>query len=207
MMHDIEKFTKFYESKFGKNILEKEAQYIYRELKDCQKVLDVGCGIGSFEQRLLSLNIIGLDSSKEMLDEARRQSSNVFVLGDAESLCFKNSCFDAVFYVTTLEFVNDYKKAVKEAWRVTKQNGKFLIMMLNPESEYFHEHAQRKGSYFRRMRQADLEKVRDFISKFYDIYREEYFLGIKNEHAFSTSDKRFASLYVISAAKNLYPKS
>lgn len=198
---DVKKFTKFYESKFGEKILEKEAQYIYRELKDCKKILDAGCGIGSFEQKLLDLNIIGLDSSVEMLKEARKQSNKAFVRGDAENLCFKDACFDAVFYVTALEFVNDYKKAVKEAWRATKQSGKILLIMLNPESEYFHEHVQREGSYFKNIKHAHLTEMRDFISKFYDICGEEYFLGIKGEQIFDDSDSRFASLYVVAGRK------
>jgi len=216
MINGIEKFTKFYESKFGKNILEKEAQYIHRELKGCKKILDAGCGTGLFEQELSDLNIVGLDCSKGMLEEARKRSNKNFVLGDAGNLCFKDSCFDAVFYVTVLEFLSDYQNAVKEAHRATKQHGKILIMMLNPESEYFHEHKKKEDSYFRRIRHADLGKVGSFISNFYDIYWAEYFLGINRGQVFDTSDKRFASLYVIagiknntgaSAAKNLYPKS
>ena len=54
-MIDIKKFVRFCETDFGKEILEKEIEYIYQELKDCQRILDVGCGIGSFEQKLSNL--------------------------------------------------------------------------------------------------------------------------------------------------------
>ena len=73
------------------------------------KILDVGCGIGSFEHSLPSLNIIGLDSSKEMLEEARKRSDKIFVLGNVEHLEIEDSAFDAVFTVTTLEFLDDYQ--------------------------------------------------------------------------------------------------
>ena len=131
-----------------------------------------------------------------MLREARRRSNKTFVLGDAENLDFDDSSFDAVFYVATLEFVGNYQKAIQEAWRVTKPNGKLLVMMLNPESEYFYEHMQRDDSYFRKVKHTNLGEIRDYISRLYQIAKEEYFLGIKGEKIFDTSDKRFASLYV-----------
>src|SRR3989338_4085116 len=126
MMTDVEKFVRFCRTDFGKSLLEKEAEYVYQELRSCQKILDVGCGIGTFEQRLASLDITGLDHSEEMLEEARKRSDKTFVLGTAESLDFDDSTFDAVFYVATLEFVTDYQKAIQEAYRVTKPNGKLF---------------------------------------------------------------------------------
>ncbi len=201
MSTDVEKFVRFCESDFGKRVLEREVEYVYRELKDYKNILNIGSGIGSFEQKLGSLNIIGLDSSAEMLEEARRRSDKTFVLGNAENLEFDDSSFDAVFYVATLDFVSNYQRAIQEAWRVTKLDGKLLVMMLNPESEYFHKHWQRKGSYFGKIKHTDTSGVRDYISKFYQITREEYFLGIKGQQIFDTSDKRFASLYVLIGRK------
>ena len=205
MTNNVEKFIKFCESDFGKRVLEKEAEYVYQELRSCQKILDVGCGIGTFEQRLASLDITGLDASEEMLEEARKRSDKTFVLGNAESLDFDDSSFDAIFYIATLEFVTDYQKAIQEAYRVTRPNGKLLVMMLNPESEYFHEHFQRTDSYFRRIKHIDLGEVTKYISRFYQITRNEYFLGIKGQQVFDTSDKRYASLCVLVGKKTATP--
>ncbi|MEK6936082.1 MAG: class I SAM-dependent methyltransferase [Nanoarchaeota archaeon] len=202
MNTDIKKFVRFCESNFGQSILKKESEYIYQELKDCQKILDVGCGIGSFEQKLFDLNIIGLDSSAKMLKEARKRSNKTFVLGNAENLPFSNCSFDAVFYVATLEFLNNYQKAIQEAKRVTKPNGKLLVMMLNPESKYFHEHAQKENSYFKRIKHTNTKKIKNYVSQYYNIIEEEYFLGIKKEKIFDSSNKRFAGLYVIVGKKN-----
>lgn len=201
MNSDIGKFVRFYESDFGQKILKNEVEYIHRELKDCKTILDIGCGIGPFEQKLRDFNIIGLDSSIEMLKEARKRSDKNFVLGDAEDLCFGNSSFDAVLYVTTLEFVSDYQRAIREAYRVTKPYGKLLVMMLNPESEYFHEHFRRKDSYFRRIKYTDLREISVYISKLYKIVKQEYFLGIKGQQVFDASDRRFASLYAVVGEK------
>jgi ubiquinone/menaquinone biosynthesis C-methylase UbiE len=175
MRTDIEKFVKFWDSEFGKQIMQREAGYIYSELRDCETILDVGCGIGSFEQNLPSLNIIGLDISKEMLEEARKRSNKTFIQGNVEDLKFEDSTFDAVFTVTTLEFLNNYKKAVKEIARVTKRYGKFLVMMLNPKSEYFKEELKKPGDYFRRITHTNLQEIRDYTSLFYTITKEENF--------------------------------
>ncbi|MEK6891927.1 MAG: class I SAM-dependent methyltransferase [Nanoarchaeota archaeon] len=204
-MADVEKFVRFCGTDFGKSLLEKEAEYIYQELRGCQKILDVGCGIGTFEQRLAKLDITGLDASEEMLKEARKRSNKTFVLGNAKSLDFGDSSFDAVFYVATLEFVTDYQRAIQEAYRVTKSNGKLLVMMLNPASEYFHEHFQRRDSYFRRIKHTDLGEVEESISRFYQITKKEYFLGIKGQQVLDTSDKRYASLYVLVGKKTATP--
>lgn len=201
MTSDVEKFVKFCKSDFGKRVLEKEVEFVYQQLKDCQRILDVGCGIGQFEQMLPTFNIVGLDNSEEMLKEARKRSNKTFVLGNAESLNFDDDAFDSVFYVATLEFVTDYQRAIQEAYRVTKPDGKLLIIMLNPESEYFKEHMQREDSYFRKVQHTNLGEIEDYISRFYTIERIGYFLGIRKQQVFDTTDKQFASLYAIVGGK------
>src|SRR4030043_1032103 len=119
MSIDVERFVRFCDSEFGKSIMKKEVEYVYNELRNCEEILDVGGGIGSFEENLPSLNIVGLDSSKGMLEEARKRSDKTFVLGNAEHMNFKDSTFDAVFTVATLEFLDDYQKAIREIARVT----------------------------------------------------------------------------------------
>ncbi len=200
MASDVEKFVKFCKSDFGKKITGKEAGYIQTQLKPGDKVLNVGCGIGWLEEKSPHLDIIGLDSSEEMLEKARRRSNKTFVLGDAEKLGFADGSFDAVTFVTTLEFLPDYKNAIKEAYRVLKSNGQLIAMILNPKSEYFKNHFKKKDSYFRRIQHTNLKDIENYISKFFDV-RKEYFLGIKNSDVFDTSDENFASLYVIKGVK------
>ncbi|MBI2135469.1 methyltransferase domain-containing protein [Candidatus Woesearchaeota archaeon] len=207
MATDVEKFTGFCESEFGKKVLVREAEYLRRELEGCQQILDIGCGIGQFEQQLQALNITGLDISEEMIREARKRNNNLsnktFVLGNAERLDFGDSCFDAVFFVAALEFIVDYQMAIQEAYRVTKPCGKLIVMMLNPYSGYFHEHMQQKDSYFRKVKHRNLGEIRECIARHYRIIKDEYFLGIKGQQVFDTSDKRAASLYVVAGIKEL----
>jgi ubiquinone/menaquinone biosynthesis C-methylase UbiE len=199
MMSDPEKFARFYESGLGKKILRAEVNYLKNELNDRKRILDIGCGIGVFEEMMPGLNIVGLDNSEAMLEEARKRSDKKFVLGDAQDLDFTNQSFDAMFMVTTLEFVENYKKAVEEAARVLVSKGKLVVMMLNPESEYFKSHVSKENSYFRRIRHTNLKDVKNYISKFFDA-SEEYFLEIKNQEVFTTN-KKASALYVAKGIK------
>lgn len=197
---DVQKFVQFYNSEFGRKILTKEAEYLRKELKGRKKILDIGCGIGCFEEILSELNIIGLDSSKEALEEARKKSDKKFMLGDAQHLDFPNGSFDGAFTVTTLEFLDDYKKAVDEVARVLRPGGKFVAMILNPKSKYFKSHAGRPGSYFRKIKYTNPEEIGRYISRYFTT-GGEYFLGIQDQEIFDTTDKTLAALYVIKGTR------
>jgi ubiquinone/menaquinone biosynthesis C-methylase UbiE len=61
------------------------------------KTLDVACGTG-FLTRHLPGEIVGLDQSESMLEEARRQAPNAtYVSGDGLSLPFEDGSFKRVF--------------------------------------------------------------------------------------------------------------
>ena len=61
------------------------------------RTLDVACGTG-FLTRHLRGDVVGLDQSESMLEEARRQAPNAtFVRGDALSLPFEDGAFERVF--------------------------------------------------------------------------------------------------------------
>jgi ubiquinone/menaquinone biosynthesis C-methylase UbiE len=61
------------------------------------RTLDVACGTG-FLTRHLSGDVVGLDQSKAMLNEAHKQAPSVtYVQGDALALPFVDHSFDRVF--------------------------------------------------------------------------------------------------------------
>ena len=203
--NEVEKHLKFYSSEFGKEILKGELEFVESKLKNCKNILSIGCGPASLETRLNQLhpemNITGLDNSKEML---KRVSPSIHVeFGDAQYLKFDNNTFDAVLYVTSLEFIIDYKKSVKEASRVLKNKGLVLILMLNPESYYFKEEYSDKSSYIRKnIKHVNTEKIRGCISNYFFIENKEYFLGIKDGGIFDSCNPKLASLYVLKGVKD-----
>lgn len=201
----VKKYLRFYSSKFGKEILQKELEFVESKLKDCNDILSIGCGPAFLETRLQQhhpeMNIIGLDYSKEMITQASKSIHLEY--GDAQHLEFDDNIFDAVLYVTSLEFIENYKKAIEEAHRVLKPKGIILILMLNPESDYFRDEYRDKNSYIRNnIKHMNIEEIKEFISCYFFIENEEYFLGIKDGKIFDTNTPRLSSLYVVEGRKH-----
>ena len=89
-----------------------------------ESVLDIGCGAGACLSALLEmgLQVTGLDPSTYMLDISLEKMGNRVELyrGFAEDLPFDDNSFNYSCLFTTLEFVDDPAKALREAFRVTK---------------------------------------------------------------------------------------
>lgn len=107
---------------------------LLRTLDGVKTVLEVGCGTGHFTRwfKELGYDAVGLDSSAEMLAEARRRDAISFQIGDAQDLPFAAQSFDVVALITTLEFVADPGKALSEAVRVARHG--LLLGVLNHRS-------------------------------------------------------------------------
>ena len=102
----------------------------------------------------------------------------------------------------TLEFLNNYQNAIKEIARVTKPHGKFVALILNPDSEYFTNEILKPGDYFNRMKHLDVWAIRHFASTLFTITKTEYFLGIKGRLVFDTADTKYASIFIIVGIRN-----
>ncbi|MBN1940640.1 MAG: methyltransferase domain-containing protein [Candidatus Diapherotrites archaeon] len=194
-------YSDFYRTRFGKEVLEREALLVANELKGCEKILSAGCGPAFLESRLKQLSkaeVTGLEQNPEMLKEACEKIEAV--RGNAEKMQFASKSFDCILFVTSLEFIQNYKKAVAEAARILNSNGRILALILNPESAYFKEHAQRKSSYFRKIKHTNLRKIKGEAEKFFSI-EGSYCLGIKDKTIFDSSDKKTAVLYVLKGIK------
>jgi demethylmenaquinone methyltransferase/2-methoxy-6-polyprenyl-1,4-benzoquinol methylase len=95
------------------------------------KILDVAAGPGSSSEPLFNAgaDVTSLDFSEGMLAQGRKARPYLkFVKGDALNLPFDDNQFD----VTTISFglrnTHDFKKALKEALRVTKVGGRMVIV-------------------------------------------------------------------------------
>jgi malonyl-CoA O-methyltransferase len=97
------------------------------------RLLDLGCGTGRFSLPLasrLGLNVIGLDSSKDMLTKAKQKDSNSvvnWVLAHASALPYPDSSFDIVFMSHLLHHVNSPLEVLKECGRVLIPSGAVII--------------------------------------------------------------------------------
>lgn len=103
-----------------------------------KKVLEVGCGRGSFSfylsKKYPKAYITGIDFSDKAIEIARSRFQNqnlAFETGDAEAMSFHESQFDMVISCETMEHVFHPPKMANEIHRVLKRNGTFILTTEN----------------------------------------------------------------------------
>jgi len=136
MKIDASKYDRWYQTPKGSYVgnLERELLAELIEPKEGESLLDVGCGTGyfSFYFHQLGLKVTGLDSSEEMLDVARGKIKTFFpprrwvkviefISGEATNLPFPDNSFDIVTLITSLGFIKEPHKAIREALRVARK--------------------------------------------------------------------------------------
>jgi SAM-dependent methyltransferase len=92
-----------------------------------ERILDLGCGDGVLTEKLVALGaqVVGIDSSEEMIMAARKRGLDARAV-DARALPFENE-FDAVFSNAVLHWIKDDPDApVAGAFRALKGGGRFV---------------------------------------------------------------------------------
>ncbi|MBA7661623.1 tRNA 5-carboxymethoxyuridine methyltransferase [subsurface metagenome] len=199
----MEKYLQSCKTEFWKNVFKAELNYILQELKGTKNILSVGCGPAIIETGLAEhgFDVTGLDISREALGCAPDTVRTV--AGSAEKMDFASLSFDAVIYVTSLQFIEKYKEAIKQTARVLRTGGKLLAMLLNPESEFFRKKSENSDSYINKIKHTNLREIEQTIAEYFFI-KTEYFLGIKGKEIFQSRDSNVASLYVVKGTKKQY---
>jgi ubiquinone/menaquinone biosynthesis C-methylase UbiE len=195
-MSDVERFLRFCESDFGASVMDREAAYLSDCFESDDRVLDVGCGIGSIEQRLPGYDIVGIDMSEEMVQAARSRVGRQFIVGDGRTLPITTDSVNAVFFVATLEFIREVETVLSEAVRVLEPDGVMAALILNTRSTYVRSNLERDGSYFQQMVHRDTVKLASTIDQYVDT-DQEYFLGIRDRTVFETDDPEEAAILAV----------
>ena len=121
------------------------AQDLIKEynLKDGAKILDVGCGkaflLYELKQLLPNAKVVGFDSSKYALQNAKEEIKDNLFLHNAQDIYpFGDDEFDLVISLTTLHNLKiyDLKRAVQEIERVGK-NKYIMVEAYKNEAELF----------------------------------------------------------------------
>jgi len=105
--------------------------------KQGMKILEVGCGPGSFAEDLVGLDVTCLDPSAEMLRVAKKRVDTArksrgeepakYVEAIAESIPLPDDTFDRVFCLFSFRDFQDKKKGLEEIFRVLKPGGQLVI--------------------------------------------------------------------------------
>ncbi|MGB9618967.1 MAG: class I SAM-dependent methyltransferase, partial [Armatimonadota bacterium] len=202
---DTEQYVKSCQTDFWKAVFQAEIEYLTEHLVGCKDVLSVGCGPAIVEGALSErgFHVTGLDVSREALDRAPDTIRTV--AASAEDMPFPESSFDAVMYVVSLQFIEDYRKAMKKTARVLRPKGRLIVMLLNPESGFFKGKFRDPNSYVRKIRHTGLKEIENVIVEDFGV-QTEFFLGIKEDAIFESRDVADAALYIIRGTTKLLEK-
>ena len=113
----------------------KEETYQLLKPEEGGVFIDVGCGLGFDVERLTkttSAKIIGLDTSYELLGDARRRAQDFgianadYVLADAGLHCFSDGQFDGARVDRTLQHLERPERIIEEMTRVVRKGGRVV---------------------------------------------------------------------------------
>ncbi|TDB05187.1 malonyl-[acyl-carrier protein] O-methyltransferase BioC [Halomonas marinisediminis] len=109
--------------------------------RGAMQILDLGCGPGSWSQRLADdyapdARVIGLDIAPGMLEVAQRERGDKvhWVCADAGALPLPDASLELVFSNLALQWCPDLDAVMAELYRTLRPGGRALINTLGPET-------------------------------------------------------------------------
>lgn len=116
------------------------------QYKKGDRILEVGSNVGQYTTLLAErgFQMTGVDLSEKVVELGRkiaslRELGNIeYFQMDAEDLSgFKDEAFDGVVSFSTLRYVSNIKKALKEIYRITKTGGTVALDFPNKHCPWF----------------------------------------------------------------------
>lgn len=93
-----------------------------------ERILDLGCGTGHLTQAIAATGarVVGLDSSREMIEQARETYPGIeFLVADARAFSFPYQ-FDAVFSNAALHWIREAERVVEHIVAALRPGGRFV---------------------------------------------------------------------------------
>lgn len=167
------KTVKNYIKKVDKLHPKQEAKIFLSLIKPNSPILDLGCGYGRdakiFSER--GYKVVGIDLSEKMIETAKKISpKSEFKLMDIRKLSFTNNSFDGIWANASFLHIpkKEIKTALKEAYRVLKQNGTIYLSVKEGIGEGFIEDTRYGG-----------------IKKFFSFFQKDEIENFFNDARFS----------------------
>jgi len=168
-MPKIEPFEKYYnkyEDWFIKNkfAYQSELLAIRGLLPEKGRGVEIGVGSGRFAEPLGIK--YGIDPSRKMLEIARKRGIKVS-LGVAENLPYSDESFDYALMVTTICFLDDIVKSLKEVYRILRNKGIVIIGFVDKNSKVGKEYQKikSKSDFYRVATFFSVEEVVGYLKK------------------------------------------
>ncbi len=123
----------------------RRAQFIFNQTSTLQphKILDIGCGRGFYTEALATLpyvkQIVGLDSSQEYIEAARRRkaSNKITYLREDFNQWQSDQQFDLVILSEVLEHLPNDMKVLEKVKDLLKPDGKLIITVPHMNFPFF----------------------------------------------------------------------
>jgi ubiquinone/menaquinone biosynthesis C-methylase UbiE len=165
--------------------------------------LDIGCGTGNYTIALsnLGLNFTGVEPSEMMLDVARSIDKHInWLTGTAEQIPAGDNAFNGAMATLTIHHWKNIGLALKEIYRVTETDGKFVLFTATPKQMqgYWLNH------YFPNMLQSSINQMpgleaieTELVNAgFKNIIKEKYFIKEDLQDYFLYAGKLNPMLYL-----------
>ena len=125
----FEDYEKWFD--FNKYAYQSEINAIHHFIPEEGKGIEIGIGSGLFAKPLGMTN--GIEPSPQMRLIAEERGLNVYD-GIAENVPLEDKTFDYALFVTTICFVDDIDKSLKEIMRILKPEGRIIIGFVDKNS-------------------------------------------------------------------------
>jgi ubiquinone/menaquinone biosynthesis C-methylase UbiE len=157
-------FALEYDSWFDRNhfAYQSEIEAVRRFIPNIGLGVEIGTGTGRFS---IPFSItIGVEPSKAMAEIAASRGITVHNT-KAEDLPFCSGHFDFALMITTLCFVDDPQKALKEAYRILEPSGQLILGILDKETKLgrIYESMKATNKFYREANFYSTKEVFDLL--------------------------------------------
>ena len=122
------------------------------------RILDVGCGEGLAEVslgrlQLSQVRLAGIDLFVHKVIQARHETAShnqrvLLAAADAARLPFVDASFDSTYCVAVLQHMSEVESAVSEFARVTRDNGRIVVVEPDNAARYVYSSTPTGGALF-----------------------------------------------------------
>lgn len=156
-------------------------------IKDIINALDIGCGGGIYSKALSDMGINSvtcLDFSESILQGARQNCKNYnnisFKHGNASETGLNSNSYDLILERALIHHIHELEVSFKEAYRVLKEDGIFIIQDRTPEDCYLKGNNEHIRGFFFDLFPRLIEKETNRRHKSKTVVKSLEKVGFKN---------------------------
>ena len=135
-----------------------------KSFKPGSVIADIGCGNGKNMGSRMDCNYIGLDTCKNLMDQAKKKDNCQFIVGNCTNIPLDTSSIDYVMCIAVIHHLSSNErrlKAIEEIIRILKKNGEALLYVWALEQPKFEKETSQDV------------KVKWVLQKKYNLFSED----------------------------------